>query len=1078
MAEPIIIDLSDEDGSKRVVDELRTHFSTVRGWEFETLLQEGTYGVVVRIKKKPDLFVGVRRLAVKRALGENEQNQLRNEIKSLKKLRGAEHIVKIVAARNDINSTENNERNGLERNDGGPETNIARRGKSRLKVRFARFMRLFKKRADHYLAGLNGPVIVMEYLENGTFGRLMARAKRHDIHLPNLMLWSLFLCLVRACVAMAYPIEAPEGEPNRLETIPKDGRQPSDLYHGDLHVGNLMLGDPGGSFQEHRIVPVAKFIDFGSTRLLNLIARGDVPVLRCKSIYKGIQPMATEILPTENGDKYPMLDEELRDLLARSLAIQPDNRPGLQEMVQTTERADYGDTARYYLERRPGSRHTRRPGQRESYSDDEVEYGEAGFRVTRDSRRDKSYTKSPTIRLHNPSPPRSRSRNKDRPVVEHADNHKFGPFRVASTPTRQHYVGRDNSDATRGRLSPFTANSFYGGAKKIPPVPEGLRRAVEISSGSHSVEPEIEDLRGLHMPMEHRKFQRSHRQVTEPKYSPRKPTGDTCIELPRISRSGRETTVPEDLRTHSWTPSTLSGAEQEAPRATQSNRSGSDKTETGISMGRTPSFRSSMTPTLPSRASTGSIPIYSSNATFQYRSVQGVEFRLIYLLPENMSMIKCEIIHASLESHPEYVALSYAWGDVDDTTKIQIDGCPFTVTSSLHAALIALRKEHGAMILWADALCIDQNNKEEQSRQVQLMTRIYSQASSVAVWLGPEKENSALAVDLLRRVSSVGCDSKAMKNLVEDESIRHQFAALVALFGRDYFSRLWVVQEVLNAKSVTVYCGNNILAWSVYVDASKAFQLHKKYLRRTFRGGLNYGKDLLISQQRLSYSSVLSSLGPASLESVRPWRNKGPESLLEVLNICRRKLAGEPRDKVFGVLGILPEDVRYYFPPNYNESLREVYTNVVDFLLHTTRCFDVVCAAIYFPLYKSNANLPSWVPDWSHAPQTGPLALSYDFSAAGTTEAEFRFVNPPRRTKLEISAIELDRVACRGIAVGTLCGLDDSLMAFLHWRAKFLERGRISDEAFCRTLCLGQSREWRSDQRPDEWTNSSSGTLT
>ncbi|RYP45664.1 hypothetical protein DL768_008008 [Monosporascus sp. mg162] len=355
MAEPIIIDLSDEHGSKRVVDELRTHFSTVRRWEFETLLQEGAYGVVVRIKKKPGLFEGVRRLAVKRALGEGEENQLRNEIKRLKKLRGAEHIVKIVAARDDTNGTGKNEINGLETNDGGPETNIARRRKSRLKLWFASLMRLFKKHADHYLVGLNGPVIAMEYLENGTFRRLMARAKTHDIHLPNLMLWSLFLC---PCVAMAYPIEAAEGEPNRLETIPKDGRQPSDLYHGDLHVGNLMLGDPGGSFPEHRIVPVAKFIDFGSRaemedgiianllkRMLNLIARGDVPVLRCKSTYKGIQTMATEILPTEDGHKYPMLDEELRDLLVRCLAIQPDNRPRLREMLQMVETAVKTKTA-------------------------------------------------------------------------------------------------------------------------------------------------------------------------------------------------------------------------------------------------------------------------------------------------------------------------------------------------------------------------------------------------------------------------------------------------------------------------------------------------------------------------------------------------------------------------------------------------------------------------------------------------------------------------------------------------------------------------------------------------------------
>ena len=39
-----------------------------------------------------------------------------------------------------------------------------------------------------------GPVLALEYLENGTFTRLMNRARKHDVHLPNRMLWSLFLC--------------------------------------------------------------------------------------------------------------------------------------------------------------------------------------------------------------------------------------------------------------------------------------------------------------------------------------------------------------------------------------------------------------------------------------------------------------------------------------------------------------------------------------------------------------------------------------------------------------------------------------------------------------------------------------------------------------------------------------------------------------------------------------------------------------------------------------------------------------------------------------------------------------------
>ena len=69
--------------------------------------------------------------------------------------------------------------------------------------------------------------------------------------------------MIRACVGIAYPI--PDGAPSQLETIPDDGREPSNVHHGDLHVGNLMLGSPGSRFPEHGLMPVAKFVDFGST---------------------------------------------------------------------------------------------------------------------------------------------------------------------------------------------------------------------------------------------------------------------------------------------------------------------------------------------------------------------------------------------------------------------------------------------------------------------------------------------------------------------------------------------------------------------------------------------------------------------------------------------------------------------------------------------------------------------------------------------------------------------------------------------------------------------------------------------
>jgi hypothetical protein len=113
----------------------------------------------------------------------------------------------------------------------------------------------------------------------------------------------------------------------------------------------------------------------------------------------------------------------------------------------------------------------------------------------------------------------------------------------------------------------------------------------------------------------------------------------------------------------------------------------------------------------------------------------------------------------------------------------------------------------------------------------------------------------------------------------------------------------------------------------------------------------------------------------------------------------------------------------------------------------------------------------------SHIPEVSGLDRTLGFDAsrsrAGPTKAQYRFHDG--RRKLEISAIRLDVVRATGIAVGTVCDLQDYLTAFLHWRAILLHKLGIEEgnerqplhEAFCRTLCLGQVPTEQS--QPHRW---------
>lgn len=137
------------------------------------------------------------------------------------------------------------------------------------------------------------------------------------------------------------------------------------------------------------------------------------------------------------------------------------------------------------------------------------------------------------------------------------------------------------------------------------------------------------------------------------------------------------------------------------------------------------------------------------------------EFRLLTILPglegEN---IKCMLKNASISSPPRYEALSYTWGDPKGVeSKFPVKGNPnqsFTIAVNgqhaevrynLNAALFQLRHQTEPRVVWIDAICIDQRNDSEKSEQVQLMARIYSQASKAIIWLGEDDEYVDIAFD-------------------------------------------------------------------------------------------------------------------------------------------------------------------------------------------------------------------------------------------------------------------------------------------------------------------------------------------
>ncbi|KAK5661868.1 hypothetical protein OQA88_9976 [Cercophora sp. LCS_1] len=457
-------------------------------------------------------------------------------------------------------------------------------------------------------------------------------------------------------------------------------------------------------------------------------------------------------------------------------------------------------------------------------------------------------------------------------------------------------------------------------------------------------------------------------------------------------------------------------------------------------------------PTLAGESSTASV---LGEGRYQHRPLGESCIRLIRILPERKTMIRCEILQVSLEDPPRYVAISYAWGDLGDTRKIDLEGSLVPISASLHGALSAIREKKEPVLVWADALSVDQQNLAERAQQVQLMTKIYASADSVAIWLGPEEDNSSDAVDLLNAITDPIISTRRAWKILSSEMGARGVPALVRLFEREYWHRLWVVQEILNARSITVYCGQTKSPWEAYRLTSNVISQFSADFERRFPE---------ISTNMVTWHDTLVHQGPSSIPSLRALRGSEGELLHHVLRQCRERLASDPRDKLFGILGILPPEIRADFRADYTLSTKEVYTEIVDYIIKTTESLNIICDA-HHPGYPTAAHsLPTFVPDWSNvAPSSSPLLNFGSFKAAGTTKARCRFLSE-RLHKLEMSAIFLDTVQTRGVAFGVRTSKWELTMAFLQWRAKVIEfvmdakpeRRRRMLQDFANTISVGR----------------------
>jgi hypothetical protein len=264
-------------------------------------------------------------------------------------------------------------------------------------------------------------------------------------------------------------------------------------------------------------------------------------------------------------------------------------------------------------------------------------------------------------------------------------------------------------------------------------------------------------------------------------------------------------------------------------------------------------------------------------------SMDGI--RLVLLCPSQAksSVVECKVVHTAFGTKPSYEALSYTWGSDAVKKEILLDGKVFEIWENLWDALVNLRSSVEERSLWIDAICINQVNLVERNQQVQLMPYIYKRAQTVLIWLG--------------------LDIRGTDGSQKEDPVRSKDQVYLELCDRDYWKRVWIIQEIGKARRLKIHYGREIVEWNRFIEVVRSHQSN------AYRDPDNI---------------------PMKLAEQLADRYGVGHQLRNLLITHQKALCKEPKDKIYGFIG-LAIDCYGNFPMDYGKSLFEVYADVVLF---------------------------------------------------------------------------------------------------------------------------------------------------
>ena len=403
-----------------------------------------------------------------------------------------------------------------------------------------------------------------------------------------------------------------------------------------------------------------------------------------------------------------------------------------------------------------------------------------------------------------------------------------------------------------------------------------------------------------------------------------------------------------------------------------------------------------------------------SDEPFSYQPLKDSKIRLIRLKKRSTlhEEIYCELEDFRLDEK-SYVALSYVWGSIEGNVEIAVNGLRLNVTQNLFDALLQLEESSSSLLeslglassellVWVDAICINQNDEVEKSTEVGRMGEIYSSAHVTLVWFGPSKPLHPEGYKLLHKIAMVieertteasdlsAQDTSQLNVEIRFKEGRHE--AIRDVFSQiavnEWFNRVWVVQEyVLSRRAPQVLWGD------------KLFPMRSLSVIAKGLGGISevIGGDF--SRMEEIRRSRLNGFGNRS----------AAEQILFLVGKTIDRCCTDPRDRVYGLLGMVASSLGPRLRVNYDPTVTvgQVFQNYAQYIIECTKTLSVLCCV------KKEEDLkecPSWAPDLRHA-----KALSM-----------------PRHTDPQI-AFDGNELIVHGFEIGRISAYSENKTHVLEW---------------------------------------------